>query len=585
MTLSVLLAVATLICLPQFASGAGTETPQDLRANRPWFEDQAHLSNLKFQHFNGMTGVFYFPEMTGQGGAVLDFDGDGDLDVYLVQGSLLGTEDTLDDALFPLPPGAPLTDRLFRNDLKVGADGTRSMTFVDVTERAGIESPGYGMGAAVGDIDNDGWPDIYITNYGPNQLLRNRGDGTFEDVTARSGTGDPLWGTSATFFDYDDDGDADLYLANYVVFDVDENPRCFAASSRRDYCGPDAFTAQPDRLFRNLGDGVFEDVTSRVLIGYEAGPGLGVTAADFNGDRRVDLFVANDGRVNQLWINQGNGTFVDDALFSGVALNRHGKPEASMGVDSADFDGDGDEDILLAHLMGETNTLYVNDGAGLFEDRTVASGMAGVSLPFTSFGTAWIDIDNDGLLDLLTASGAVRILEDQAAAGDPYPLKQPNQLIRNVGGRFEDVSESAGEEFATPEVSRGVSLGDLDNDGGVDIVIYTNNGPTRLLMNQIGALAGWIGLGVKRLGSATWEIGVRVETDEGERGSRWRRSRVDGSYCSSHDGRLVLGLGTRESVSKLRLFGMEGEVREFRELPIEHFIVFQAASRPASPAG
>ncbi len=599
--LAAALVVATLVCAPHIISAAelplDTETPAspDPLADHAWFEDQAHAAGLEFNHFNGMTGRFYFPEMTGQGGAVLDFDGDGDLDLYLIQGSLLGTGETLNDALFPPLPGTPLSDQLFRNDTVTRDDGTRTIRFIDVTESARIDAPGYGMGVAVGDIDGDGWPDIYVTNYGPNQLLRNRGDGTFEDVTAESGTGDPLWGTSATFFDFDNDDDADLYVANYVGFDVDENPRCFAASSRPDYCGPDAFTAQPDRLFRNRGAGIFEEVTSRVLIGYEAGPGLGVAAADFNGDDRVDLFVGNDGRVNQLWINQGNGTFVDEALFSGVALNAQGKPEASMGVDAADYDGDGDEDIFLTHLMGETNTLYVNDGSGLFEDKTVESGIARLSLAYTSFGTGWIDFDNDGLLDLLAANGAVRILEDQSVAGDLYPLKLPNQLFHNNGDGFEEVSISAGEGFTTPEVSRGLSLGDLDNDGDIDVVVHNNKGPTRLLMNQIGARSGWIGLGVKLPGSAMWETGVRFEAEDTgasktRAAARWRRSRTDGSYCSANDPRVVLGLGAgstegigkaipRNSVPdqlmpRLRLHGRNGEVREFRDLPTGRFIVF-----------
>ena len=412
----------------------------------PVFVESAQKLGIDFHHFNGMTGRYTFPEMTGQGGAMIDFDLDGDLDLYLVQGTLLPDGSRIENAIFPPPPGNRLTDRLFRNDLQSGSENgaAPSLNFVDVTDRAGIEAPGYGMGVAVGDIDSDGWPDLYVTNYGPNQLLRNRGDGTFEDVTETSGTGDPLWGTSAAFLDFDNDGDDDLYLVNYVTFDVERNPRCFAGSSRRDYCGPAAFEPQPDRLYENRGDGRFADVISKTLIGYRPGPGLGVAAADLNGDLRVDLYVANDGSVNQMWIQRADGTFIDDALFAGVALNAEGRPEASMGVDLADFDGDGDEDIFLTHLMGETNTLFVNDGTGLFTDKTVESGLAAISLPYTSFGTAWIDFDSDGRLDLLAANGAVRILEDQATGGDPYPLKQPNQLFHNTGGRFVDVAASAG---------------------------------------------------------------------------------------------------------------------------------------------
>jgi hypothetical protein len=525
-----------------------------------------------------MTGEFYFPEMTGQGGALLDYDGDGDLDVYLPQGSLLTAGETMADAIYPLPAGTMPTDRLFRNDSRFEG-GEVLVQFVDVTTSAGIEAGGYGMGVAVGDVDGDAQPDIYVTNYGPNQLLRNRGDGTFEDVTVTSGTGDDLWGTSASFVDYDGDGDEDLYVVNYVDFDVEENPRCFAASSRRDYCGPDAFAAQPDRLFRNRGDGSFEDVTTRALSGYEAGPGLGVTAADFNGDGRLDLYVANDGRVNQLWINQGDGTFDDEALFAGVALNRQGRPEASMGVDAADFDGDGDEDIFLTHLMGETNTLYVNDGAGLFEDRTVDVGLAGVSLPYTSFGTAWIDVDNDGDLDLMAVNGAVRILEERAAVGDPYPLGQPNQLFRNLGHRFEDASAGAGPDFGREEVSRGLSLGDIDNDGDVDAVVHTNNGQVLLLRNEVGADNAWLGLGVRTAISGSWLRGVRFEARTGA-DVVWRRSRRDGSYCSSSDPRVVIGLGSERELAALRVHGPSERVSEFRKLPVRRYLVLPPAPLP-----
>jgi len=561
-------------------AGGAAEGPRVADWMAGVFSDQAHGSDLRFPHFNGMTGNYYFPEMTGQGGGVFDFDNDGDLDVYLIQGALLGSQETMEDALFPPSSSFPPTDRLFRNDSFRDAGAAMQLRFLDITEQSGIRAAGYGMGVAVGDIDDDGWLDIYVTNVGPNQLFRNRGDGTFEDVTAASGTGDALWGTSATFFDYDADGRPDLYVANYVDFDIEANPRCFAASSRRDYCGPDAFRAQPDRLFRNVGNGRFEDVTTRALAGYEAGPGLGVVSADVNGDGLVDLYVANDGRVNQLWINRGNGTFIDEALFAGVGLNRSGRPEASMGVDAADFDGDGDEDLFLTHLMGETNTLYVNDGDGLFEDRTVEFGLAAMSLPYTSFGTSWLDFDNDGLLDLLAANGAVRILEEQAAAGDPYPLKQPNQLFRNTGGRFEDVTSSAGESFSIPEVSRGVSLGDIDNDGDQDVVLHTNNGPVRLLVNHIGASRHWAGLGARPMSGGAWITGLRVEVTNSTGRTFRRRSRTDGGYCSVKDPRAIVGLGEDPGPLRVAIEHAAGTKASYRNLPVDHYVaVYDSRSR------
>ena len=420
-------------------------------APEPIFVDRAREWGLDFVHFNGMSGEYYYPEMIGAGGALVDYDGDGDLDVYLVQGAMLGPGKTLADATVepqgPLPPA----DRLFRNDGVRRPDGTLVPHFVDVTAESRIAATGYGMGVATGDFDNDGRPDLYVANFGPNQLWHNDGktgtaEGaggaggargsdtvTFTDVTARAGADDPRWSVGAVVFDFDRDGWLDLFVVNYLDFDLAKNPRCFAESSRRDYCGPAAFKGVPDRLLRNRGDGTFEDVSVRSGIGAKAGPGLGAVAADFDGDGWPDLYVANDGAENFLWLNNHDGTFRDEALFAGAALNRDGKAEAGMGVDAGDFDDDGDFDLFLAHLTGETNTLYVNAGGAVFSDRSVESGLAAPSLPFTSFGTGWFDYDGDGWLDLVALNGAVRILEAQARAGDPYPLKQTNQLFHNLG--------------------------------------------------------------------------------------------------------------------------------------------------------
>ncbi|HUP41670.1 MAG TPA: CRTAC1 family protein [Thermoanaerobaculia bacterium] len=537
----------------------------------PYFVDRAAELGIDFVHFNGMTGAYYFPEMTGQGCAFLDYDGDGDLDVYLVQGALLGPGDTMADALFPYPgPGHP-RGRLYRNDPVRLADGSWEPRFVDVTEASGLDAAGYGMGVATGDYDGDGDLDLYLTNYGANQLWRNDGDGTFTDVTAEAGVDDPGWSVSASFLDYDRDGRLDLYVVNYLEFDVAENPSCFTPSSRRDYCGPSDFPPVSDRLFRNRGDGSFEDVSGASGIGRARGPGLGVVAADLDGDGWIDLFVANDGQVNFLWRNQGDGRFRDDALLAGVALNRSGRAEASMGADAGDFDADGDLDLFVTHLEGETNTLYVNDGSGLFEDRSLESGLGAPSFPFTSFGAGWIDFDNDGWLDLLVASGAVRVLEEQARAGDPYPLKQRRQLFRNVpapgggGRRFEEVGAEAGEVFALAEVGRGAAFGDVDGDGAVDALLANNNGPARLLINRIGQHRPWLGLELRGPAGGP-AIGALAEVARAGAPALLRRVRTDGSYASASDPRMLVGLGEAAEVREVRIRWPDGRRERWLEL-------------------
>ncbi len=529
----------------------------------PAFRESSAEAGLRFRHFNGMVGAFYFPEMTGPGGGLFDFDGDGDLDVFFRQGTLLASGETLDDALFPIE--GPLGDRLFRNDLsEAGSDGP-SASFVDVSVAAGFRDTGYGMGLAAGDYDNDGDVDLYLTNYGPNQFWRNRGDGSFENVTAMTGTDDAKWSTSATFIDIDHDGDLDLFSANYVQFDVDRNPRCFASTSALDYCGPSAFTSQSDRLWRNRGDGTFEDISVKSGIARSRGAGLGVISGDFNDDGLLDLYVANDGEANHLWLNRGNGTFSDDALFSGTALNRHGSPEASMGLAAADFDGDGNEDLFLTHLAEESNTFYRNLGDGLFEDRSRETRLAAPSMPYTSFGVAAVDFDNDGWPDLAIANGAVRILLDLAAEGNPYPLEQPNQLFRNRGdGSFEEVTSSAGAAFALSEVSRGLATGDLDHDGAVDLIVFNNNGPARLLINQAARGKRWLAVAGTQRGDR-----VRVVT-ESKRAVR-RTARTDGSYCSVSDLRVIIGLGD-EAPSEVEI-ERDGKRVRFLDPPTDVYLV------------
>jgi hypothetical protein len=510
-------------------------------------------SGLDFVHFNGMSDKFYMPEINSGGGGLVDYDNDGDLDLYLVQGSLLGADD----------PNTENRDRLYRNDTYVGEDGTRVLRFVDVTEMSGIDSRGYGMAVAAGDYDRDGWHDLYVTNLGSNVLLRNNRDGTFTDVTAESGTDDPRWSVPVSWADYDADGWLDLFVGNYVDFTFENHKVCRTSTGAQDYCGPTAFPSLPDRLFRNRGDGTFEDVSTATGIQGQLNKTLGVVAADFSGDGRIDYYVASDRTPNQLWIQGADGRFTDEALLAGCAVNSHGKAEASMGVDAADIDGDGDIDLFMTHLVRETNTLYLNDGTGMFEDATIQTGLGPPSWGFTSWGTAWFDYDNDGWLEMMIANGDVRVIEELANAGDPYPFHQPNQLFHNLGGgRFREVTAEAGAVFELSEVSRSVSVGDLDNDGDADLVLVNNNGPARLLVNQVGQENGWLGLRLlDEAGSDA--LGARIEVVREQRPSTWQRVRTDGSFAASNDPRVIFGLDGDREVHTVRVFWPGGGVEEW----------------------
>ena len=536
-----------------------------------WFTERAQAVGLDFVHFNGMSGEFVFEEMVGSGVALLDFDNDGDLDVYFPQGQMLGADKTLADAVLPPQMPLPLSDRLYRNDLEVLADGSRTLSFTDVTEASGLDVRSYGMGVATGDIDNDGWVDLYRTRLGPDQMFRNNGDGTFTDVSAHAGTNQPGWGISAAFVDIDRDGWLDLFVGNYV--DPRDAVECFDARGERGYCGPRRFRPVPDRLYRNRGDGTFADVTATSQVAREYGPAMGVVASDLDADGWVDLYVANDLQENQLWLNQQDGTFKNGALLAGVALNLEGAVEAGMGVDAGDVDADGDDDLFVTHLSLQTNTLYLNDGTGLFEDRSTMSGLGVPSLPATGFGTLFFDYDNDGWLDILAVNGAVSAIAALVAAEDPHPLHEPNQLFRNMGnGRFEEVTARAGQVFELSEVGRGAAFGDLDNDGDTDIVVTNNAGPARLLVNNIGDRNRWLGLRLVGGHPPRDMLGARVGVFRGEGPPLWRRARTDGGYASAHDPRVLVGLGDATTVPRVRVIWPSGRVEEWTNLAVDQWL-------------
>ena len=537
-------------------------------ADVAWFTDTAPESGLDFVHVNGMYGRYQQPEIMGPGVALLDYDNDGDLDVYLVQGGTLGTEPQR-----PAPPeGLPLADRLYRNDLAVHAGGERTLRFTDVTDESGITARGYGMGVATGDIDNDGRVDLYLTRFGANQMFRNRGDGTFVEVSAASGTDDPSWGVSAAFVDADRDGWLDLFVGNYLAYSLDTHVPCVHPSGRREtYCAPETYRAQPSRFYRNRGDGTFLDATAAAGMAREFGPALGVATADVDGDGWIDIFVANDQQENQLWMNQRDGTFRNLALLAGVALGGAGSAKADMGVDFGDLDNDGDEDLFVTELTGQGSTLYVNDGAGRFEDRSAQAGIRLPSLPYTGFGAGWFDADNDGWLDLLAVNGLI-VHDRDAPAGHPFPLDQRNQFLRNLGdGRFEDATGRAGAVFELSEVSRGAGFGDIDNDGDTDVVVTNAAGPVRLLVNGIGNRNHWIGLRLVGAGGARDMVGARVAVTRSDGATLWRRARVDGSYASASDPRVLVGLGPSAAPPRVRVLWPGGRIEEWSDVPVDRY--------------
>jgi hypothetical protein len=513
------------------------------------------------RHFSGAAGKLHLVEMMGAGVGLFDADGDGDLDLLVLDGA-------------PLEPGASATHgaRLYRNLL--AEDG--KLGFREATVESGLAARGYGFGMAAGDIDGDGDLDLFLANYGADQLWRNLGGLRFEEITATAGVSDPRWSSAASFFDYDRDGKLDLYVANYVDFDPAKATPCYAASSRRDYCGPSSFPAAGNSLFRNLGEGRFENASLSSGIAGVKHPSLGVAALDFDRDGLPDIYVANDGEPNELWRGDGKGRFENLALEAGAAINADGQPEAGMGVAVADFDEDGDEDIFLTHLLREKNTLYVNLGDGTFADRSAVLGLAAPSLPFTSFGTAFLDLDRDGWLDLVTVSGGVKLIDELLAQGDKVALGQRKQLFRNQGGkRFEDWSGRGGPSFERLEVSRGLAAGDVDNDGDTDLLVGNNGGQPRLLLAE-GPEAPWLGL--RLLTGKRDAYLARAELKRKNAPTVHRTVRADGSYGATSDPRLLFGLAGGSELEQLLVHWPDGQQETFPPPPLGTYTTLRQGS-------
>ena len=504
------------------------------------FTEVTEAAGIRFVHDAGDESNFSLPEITGAGAGFFDADGDGDLDIYLLQGGR------------PADPAGP----------RPGAPGNAlylqgpSGAFTDTGQASGTADTGYGMGLAAGDFDGDGLTDLFVTNYGPDVLYRNLGEGRFEDVTAAAGVAGEGWSSSAAFCDYDRDGRLDLYVTRYVR--NDPGKLCTQQDGSRDYCSPQVFPGSHDYLYRNLGGGRFSDESLAAGLRAVRAPGLGVVCHDFDGDGLLDFYVANDGEANQLWL-QRSGAFEDDAFLAGVALNDAGRPEAGMGIALGDVDADQDLDLFITHVADETNTLYRSDGAdfGLsFADRTGPSGLGPASMAMTGFGTGFVDLDLDGALDLVVANGRVQRKPPlPGALGDSFwrAFGEPNQVFRNSGNQDADALftafDGAGAFPDIVEVSRGLALGDYDEDGDLDLLLANTEGPARLYRNDFERRG--TPLAVRTLdadGGLAFPAVVTAVFADGSRSVR--RADPGGSYLATGDPRaffaVAAGAGVRE---------------------------------------
>ncbi len=499
----------------------------------------------------------HLPETSGAGCAFLDYDNDGWMDIYLVNS---GKADFY-------TPAHPLRNALYRNN--------RDGTFTDVTGTAGVGGGGYGMGVAVGDYNGDGFADLYVTQFGRNILYRNNGNGTFTDVTDKAGVGCSGWSSSAVWFDYDNDGKLDLFVCQFAEFDA-----ALGCGTDKDgvrhYCIPRIFKPRPSWLFHNNGDGTFTDVSRESGIAEHLGKAWGVVAADLNGDGRMDLFVANDTVANFLYMNRGNGKFEETGFTAGVAYSEDGRARSGMGVDAADFNNDGAMDLFVANIDEEIFSLYANDGTSkggdvTFEDLSMPVGIGMATRWMSGWGLKFFDYDNDGDLDLIVANGFPDDLVDETSSKVTY--REPLLLFHGEGKTFRDVSAASGPAFAARYAARGLAVGDFNNDGAVDVLVSVNDGAPVLLKNTAAGGRHWLGVTLVGRKSNIDAIGARVVYQAGDL-TRSRTKVGGGSFLSSHDPRLVLGIGERTKIDWLEVHWPQpgGGVERFVDLPLDRYV-------------
>jgi enediyne biosynthesis protein E4 len=518
----------------------------------PFSQIPSSASGITFIHTNGKSPEKYLPETTGAGCAFLDYDADGWMDIYFVNS---GKCDFFD-------PNPPLRNALYRNN--------RDGTFTDVTEKAGVVGGGYGQGVAVGDYDGDGFPDLYVTQYGRNILYHNNGDGTFTDVTDKAGVAAPGWSSTAVWFDYDNDGKLDLFVCQFVEFSKSKSFPC-EADNKPGYCIPRLYKPTTSWLFHNNGDGTFTDVSKSSGIGKYLGKAWGAVATDINNDGRMDLFVANDTTANFLFVNRREGEFEEIGAQAGIAYSEAGRPRSGMGVDSADFDQDGFMDLFVANIDHEMYSLYRNNHDETFDDYAGATGIAAPTRLLSGWGLKFFDYDNDGNLDLFLSNGNPDDLIQIYHKDVEY--QEPMLLFRGTGKGFENVSSRSGPVFAENISARGLAIGDFDNDGSVDVLISVNGGAPVFLRNHAGKLNHWVGLSLVGTKSNRDAVGARISYQAGD----LKRSRMKvggGSFLSSHDPRIVLGVGQRTKIDVLEIKWPRPStlVERFEDLPIDRYV-------------
>ena len=567
-TLAGLLAIAAMLVAAALVAGA--RTPDDAPLGFSFKNTAREAGLTAITVYGGKDTNKYLLETTGCGVAVLDFDNDGWLDVFVVNGSVLEG----------FPHGGAPTGHLYRNR----HDGT----FEDVTASSGLTQSGWGQAACAGDYDNDGRDDLFVTYWGQNRLFHNRGDGRFDDVTerARLKTAKPRWGAGCAFLDYDRDGRLDLFAANYIDFDLTSTPVPESGLCRYKgipvACGPPGLPGGRNVLYHNAGDGTFEDVSERAGITRASGTyGLGVSTLDFNGDGWVDLYVANDSNPSALYLNNTDGTFKDVAVAAGCAYSQDGKPQAGMGVAVGDYDRNGTVDLFKTNFAGDTSTLYANDGKGSCDDRTFAAGI-GLNTRWLGWGVGFLDLDNDGWLDLFLVNGHVypEVQRVQTEAG----YTQRKIVYRNLGnGRFQDVSERLGSPVTTPAAGRGAAFADLDNDGDIDVVVNNVHAEPDLFRLDLQPGAHWITLKLVGTRSNRSAIGARVRLFSSD-GVQLQEVRGGGSYFSQNDLRVHFGLGRSAVMDRIEIRWPNGLEEQWKNLEVDRILTLTEGTGTAMPS-